>query len=73
MKLALLGGTPLRKSPFTQWPIFGVSDEQRLLRALRSGKWGKLNGSEVATMLIVFMLLVGLADQASAWLRRTIA
>ena len=28
------------------------------------------NGSEVATMLIVFMLLVWLADFASAWLRR---
>jgi len=31
------------------------------------------HGSEVATMLIVFMLLVGLADAASAWLRRVIA
>jgi phosphonate transport system permease protein len=30
-------------------------------------------GAEVATMLIVFMLLVGLADAASAWLRRAIA
>ncbi len=30
-------------------------------------------GSEVATMLIVFMLLVGLADAASAWLRKVIA
>ena len=30
-------------------------------------------GAEVATMLIVFMLLVGLADLASAWLRRVIA
>lgn len=30
------------------------------------------NGSEVATMLLVFMLLVGLADGASAWLRRRI-
>jgi len=30
-------------------------------------------GSEVATMLIVFMLLVGLADYASAWLRRVLA
>jgi phosphonate transport system permease protein len=28
------------------------------------------NGSEVATMLIVFMLLVWLADKASAWLRK---
>ena len=30
-------------------------------------------GSEVATMLIVFMLLVALADYASAWLRRVLA
>jgi phosphonate transport system permease protein len=30
-------------------------------------------GAEVATMLIVFMLLVGLADYASDWLRRRIA
>ncbi len=30
-------------------------------------------GAEVATMLIVFMLLVGLADYASAWLRRVLA
>ena len=28
------------------------------------------NGSEVATMLIVFMMLVGLADLLSAWLRK---
>jgi phosphonate transport system permease protein len=31
------------------------------------------NGSEVATMLLVFMLLVWLADAASAWLRRALA
>ena len=30
-------------------------------------------GAEVATMLIVFMLLVGFADAASAWLRKVIA
>jgi phosphonate transport system permease protein len=28
------------------------------------------NGGEVATMLLVFMALVGLADRVSAWLRR---
>jgi phosphonate transport system permease protein len=28
------------------------------------------NGGEVATILIVFMLLVGMADQLSAWLRK---
>lgn len=47
-KLALLGGVPLRQAPFTHWPIFGRADEQRLLRCLRSGKWGKLDGGEVA-------------------------
>ena len=30
------------------------------------------NGSEVATMLIVFMLLVGLADLVSTWMRRAL-
>ncbi len=30
------------------------------------------NGSEVATMLMVFMLLVGLADRTSTWLRRNL-
>jgi dTDP-4-amino-4,6-dideoxygalactose transaminase len=47
--LAILGGTPIRRRPFTEWPVFGSSDERRLMRALRSGKWGKLNGAEVAT------------------------
>lgn len=57
--LALLGGTPLRTRPFTRWPIFGKSDEQRLLRALRSGKWGKLNGPEVAEFEHRFAALHG--------------
>jgi phosphonate transport system permease protein len=30
------------------------------------------NGGEVATMLIVFVALVGIADLLSAWLRRVI-
>src|SRR5512136_3018361 len=46
--LAILGGTPLRTRPFTSWPIFGEAEEARLLGALRSGKWGKLQGPEVA-------------------------
>lgn len=31
------------------------------------------NGSEVATMLLMFMLMVGLADALSGWLRKVIA
>ena len=46
--LALFGGTPIRTKPFTTWPIFGKPEEKRLLRTLRSGKWGRLNGTEVA-------------------------
>ena len=47
-KPALLGGKPVRRRPFTSWPIFGKPEEKRLLRTLRSGKWGKLDGPEVA-------------------------
>src|SRR2546423_13799171 len=47
-RLALLGGKPLRRRPFPSWPVFGKSDERRLLRALRSGNWGRLDGNEVA-------------------------
>ena len=46
--LAILGGQPVRTRAFTSWPIFGEPEEQRLLRTLRSGKWGKLHGPEVA-------------------------
>jgi dTDP-4-amino-4,6-dideoxygalactose transaminase len=46
--LALFGGTPVRSRPFPQWPIFGDAEEARLLRTLRSGNWGRLDGAEVA-------------------------
>jgi dTDP-4-amino-4,6-dideoxygalactose transaminase len=46
--LALLGGRPLRKRPFSSWPIFGKTEESRLIRTLRSGLWGRLEGKEVA-------------------------
>lgn len=46
--LALIGGEKIRTRPFPKWPIFGEEEEQAVLRALRSGKWGKLNGKEVA-------------------------
>lgn len=46
--LALFGGSKTRTKPFTSWPVFDETDEKRLVGALRSGKWGKLNGDEVA-------------------------
>jgi dTDP-4-amino-4,6-dideoxygalactose transaminase len=47
MTLALLGGVPCRTRPFPAWPIFGQPEEERLLRVLRSGNWGRLDGHEV--------------------------
>ena len=38
-KLALAGGAPVRQKPFTAWPVFDKTDEEALLRTLRSGKW----------------------------------
>jgi dTDP-4-amino-4,6-dideoxygalactose transaminase len=46
--LALLGGAPIRTRPFPAWPVHGKAEERRLLRVLRSGHWGKLQGTEVA-------------------------
>src|SRR5918994_4114240 len=46
--LALRGGSPVRTKPFTRWPIFGEAEEDRLLRTLRSGNWGRLDGDEVS-------------------------
>jgi dTDP-4-amino-4,6-dideoxygalactose transaminase len=45
--LALLGGRPVRDRPFTRWPIFGEREEARVLAALGSGRWGRLDGNEV--------------------------
>lgn len=46
--LALLGGTPIRTTPFPSWPIFDTKDEARVLATIRSGKWGRLDGEEVS-------------------------
>jgi dTDP-4-amino-4,6-dideoxygalactose transaminase len=46
-KLALLGGKPVRKTPFSIWPVFDAAEEQALLASLRSAMWGRLDGNEV--------------------------
>jgi dTDP-4-amino-4,6-dideoxygalactose transaminase len=60
--LALLGGRPIRKRPFTSWPIFGKSEEVRLMRALRGGNWGRLQGNEVARFEERFAKMHGCRD-----------
>jgi dTDP-4-amino-4,6-dideoxygalactose transaminase len=58
-QLAVLGGTRVRMKPFPSWPVFGEAEEERLVRTLRSGKWGKLQGGEVAEFERRFAALHG--------------
>src|SRR5262245_66474480 len=48
-KPAILGGNPVRTASFPAWPVRDAAEEQAILRVLHSGKWGKLEGPEVAT------------------------
>ena len=57
--LALFGGRPVRDRPFSAWPVFGQPEEQRLLRTLRSGQWGRLDGNEVAEFESRFAVMHG--------------
>jgi dTDP-4-amino-4,6-dideoxygalactose transaminase len=59
--LALHGGTPVRTRPFPGWPIFDDTDEARVVHALRSGEWGRLQGSEVTSFEQHFAALHGCA------------
>jgi dTDP-4-amino-4,6-dideoxygalactose transaminase len=38
--LALLGGEPLRRRPFTPWPQYSPTDVARLIRVVESRHWG---------------------------------
>jgi dTDP-4-amino-4,6-dideoxygalactose transaminase len=39
-RLAISGGQPVRTQPWPQWPVWTEEDEQAVLEAVRSGKWG---------------------------------
>jgi len=39
-KLAILGGEPIRKKPFTAWPQFKPSDVARVVSVVESRHWG---------------------------------
>src|SRR4051794_33157409 len=47
-KPAILGGTKTHTGAFPSWPQFNTQDDQALLQALHSGKWGRLIGQNVA-------------------------
>lgn len=43
-KLALLGGTPVRRRPFPAWPVWGPEERRGLDAVLRSGQWWRGGG-----------------------------
>lgn len=38
--LAILGGEPVRRRPFSPWPQYDEGDIERILRTVRSRRWG---------------------------------
>ena len=44
-RLAVDGGSPVRTEPFPSWPVWDAADEEAVLSALRSGRWGSRPGS----------------------------
>ena len=44
-RLAVDGGSPVRTEPFPSWPVWDAADEEAVLSALRSGRWGSRTGS----------------------------
>ncbi len=58
-KPAVLGGPPVRKAPFPGWPVMDSTEEQAMLRVLRSGKWYRGSGDEVNKFEAAYAKLTG--------------
>jgi len=56
---ALLGGTPIRTTAFPAWPVADGLEERALTDVLRSGKWGRGTGDQVARFEAAYAALTG--------------
>jgi dTDP-4-amino-4,6-dideoxygalactose transaminase len=54
---ALLGGTPVRRTPFPSWPVADAREEDALVRVIRSGKW--FRGVNVSAFEAAYAALTG--------------
>lgn len=45
--LAILGGTPIRKQPFTNWPFWDANEVEKVSSVVSSGKWWRYEGEQV--------------------------
>lgn len=58
-KPALLGGTPVRTTPFPGWPVLDAREERAVLDVLRSGRWFRGYGENVSRFEEVYAKLTG--------------
>jgi perosamine synthetase len=56
---ALLGGEPVRRTPFPEWPIADEREEQALTGVVRSRKWGRGGGTQVERFETQYAALTG--------------
>jgi perosamine synthetase len=54
---ALLGGDPVRRTPFPSWPVADRREEQALVELIRSGRW--FRGEKVAAFEAAYASLTG--------------
>jgi dTDP-4-amino-4,6-dideoxygalactose transaminase len=54
---ALLGGTPVRRTPFPSWPEADAREEDAMVRVIRSGRWNR--GDNVAAFESAYASLTG--------------
>jgi perosamine synthetase len=58
-KPALLGGAKVHPEPFPSWPIIDQTEERALVDTLRSGRWYRGNGKNVARFEEEYAKLTG--------------
>ncbi len=58
-KLALLGGDPVRKTGWLEWPMWDSDAEDPMLSVLRSGKWYREWGTKVTEFEKQYADLIG--------------
>ena len=59
--LAILGGDPVRKEPYPQWPVHDERDVVAVTRVVKSGNWGgyPYPGPETSAFLQEFLTMQG--------------
>ena len=57
---ALLGGTPVRRTPFPSWPVADSHEEDALVGVIRSGRWNR--GEHVSAFEKAYASLTGAKD-----------